>query len=109
MKKLACVAGAAALALSLAGCEDVQKFEDWYTSPTNQATILLMEKQSIAFVCDVSAISNVVAQVGAAAQADASFIGTTGKVYAASTAACTGLGGLVGAQVTAPVGASVLQ
>lgn len=107
MKKLALVACAIG-ALSLGGCAE---FKGLFSSDpaTASASVALLTTQAVVVVCDISALSNVAAQVEAAAQASASVTGTTHKILAGSAAACAGLGAIAEGTITAPAGSAVVQ
>jgi predicted small lipoprotein YifL len=109
MKKTVLAAVAAAcLALGLAGCGEIEGLFS-PNAATNAASIKQLTASGAAIVCDISALTNVAANVETAAQANASITGTTSKVLAASTAACTGLGAIAAGTVTVPAGTSVIQ
>jgi hypothetical protein len=95
--------------LTVGGCAELQNVEAFITSPQNQATVAILSKASVALVCDISAASNVALSVEQAANSAQSVLGTTGKVFAATQAACAGLGGLLGASMTVPAGTTVVQ
>jgi hypothetical protein len=113
MKKIAFLAALAIGASSLGGCSSftsaLSSFDSAITSPQNQAAIAVLEQGAVVFVCDISALATVAQNVETAAEADKSVTGTTGKVLAASSAACTGLGGLLAGQMSAPAGMQVIQ
>lgn len=109
---------ATAIALSLGGCgttvgnyvgSGVTNFESFVTSPQTQATVKTLSAATVVFICDVSAVANLAGQIEAAAGAGQSTLGTNGKVYAASSAACTGLGGIINGTTTVSAGTAVIQ
>lgn len=108
MKKIL-ISALLATSLGLGGCADVQKFETWFTSPANQQTIAILAQATVVVICDISAVASVASTVEQAAQSSASVLGTTSKVAAASSAACTGLGGIVTGSATVPAGTQVVQ
>lgn len=117
MKKVLAFGLVGAAALGMGGCgtvvgtyiaNGVSGFEDFVTSPKTAATLTVLSKATIVVICDISAVSNVAGQVEVAAGAGKSTIGTNGKVYAASTAACTGLSGLDLGLTTVPAGTTVV-
>lgn len=107
--KLFAAAIAATTALAFAGCAQVDQFETFVTSSKTQATVAVLAKATVVVLCDISAVAQVTNEVGQAVNADKSFLGTTNKIYAGSSTACTGLGGLVQGMVSAPAGAAVVQ
>lgn len=107
-KRILIIGAACGASLALAACAQLQEAEDFLTSPETAASIAVLDHVSTVIICDISKVAKVAGKVEQAAGADASWIGTTGKVAAGSATVCKAIGGTSGATVTAPVGASVI-
>lgn len=106
MKKLATLASATALALSLGGCAQfdqvVNNATAWLASPQTQQAVTNLKSGVTALVCAISVTSQVAAEVETGVGAGKSMIGTDGKVYVASTSVCAALGGTVAGSAVVP-------
>jgi len=109
MKKIIALALAAGSALSVAGCSAVDSFEAWLTSPQTAATLVVLENATAVFICDVSTVANLSAEVEAAVNAGASLQGTTKKIYTSSSIVCSALGGIVTGSTSVPAGTAVVR
>jgi hypothetical protein len=93
------IALAAAAALSLAGCAQLDAAVDWINQPKVQTAVATIKTVATALVCDVSSASQLALQVEqAAAQKGAMPI--TNQVYVASNLVCQRLSGAVVGQVS---------
>ncbi len=105
MKNLA-PAGALALAFSLAACAGFDRAVNgavaWIDAPATQQAISSLKSGVTAFTCAVANVSAVAQQIEQGVGAGQSIVGTDGKVYVASAAACTALGGALGPTAVVP-------
>ncbi len=99
-------AGALALALCLAACGGFDKAINnavaWIDAPATQQAIGSLRSGVIAFTCAVADASAVAKEIEFGVGAGQSLIGTDGKVYVASAAACAAVGGTLGPQAVVP-------
>lgn len=107
-KRILIIGAACGASFALAACAQLQEAEDFITSPETAQTVAVLTQVSDVIICDISKVAKVAGKVEQAAGADASWIGTTGKVAAGSATVCKALGGVAGATVKAPAGASVV-
>ena len=105
MKRVFC-AGALALASCLGGCAEFDQAIDnavaWIDAPATQQAIGSLKSGVTAFTCAVADASAVAQQIEAGVGAGQSLIGTDGKVYVASAAVCSALGGTLGPKAVVP-------
>ena len=106
MKTLAVSAGALVLALNLGGCAAFDNAIDntvaWIDSAKTQQALSSLKSGAAAFTCAVADVSAVAGKIEAGLGAGQSMVGTDGKVYVASSAACAALGGTIGPQTVVP-------
>jgi hypothetical protein len=106
MKTQAAFAGALALALSLGGCAAFDNAIDntvaWIDSAKTQEALTSLKSGATAFTCAVANASAIAGEIEAGVGAGQSVIGTDGKIYVASSAACAALGGTVGPKAVVP-------
>jgi hypothetical protein len=84
-----------ALALTLSGCAQFERFTTYLASPQTTQAVANLRAGAQALVCAISNIANVTAQVEMAVDAGEAVIGNTGRVYVASAIVCASLGGVV--------------
>lgn len=105
MKRAFC-ASAMALALCLGGCaafdDAVNSAVAWIDAPATQQAIGSLKSGVTALTCAVANVSAVAQQIEQGVGAGQSLIGTDGKVYVASAAACKAFGGMVGPTAVIP-------
>ncbi|MGP8231532.1 MAG: hypothetical protein ACLQL2_02555 [Methylovirgula sp.] len=98
--------GALALAFCLAACagfdRTINNAVAWIDAPATQQAIGSLKSGVTAFSCAVADASEVAKAIESGVGAGQSLIGTDGKVYVASAATCTALGGTLGPQAVVP-------
>lgn len=96
MKKMAFALALGAVAgFALTGCAEVEKVEDFLTSPKTVQAVATLKAGASAFICSVADAALVAQQVEAAIAAGQSVQGTDGKLYVSSSIVCASLGGTV--------------
>jgi hypothetical protein len=100
------LAGAAALAVSLGGCAEfdnaINDAVAFIDAPKTQQAISSLKSGATAFTCAVADASALASEIESGVGAGQSMIGTDGKVYVASEAVCTALGGSLGPAAVIP-------
>ena len=86
---------ASVLTLALSGCAEFERFTAALSSPQTTHAFANLRAGATAMVCALSSAAALAGRVEQAVDAGQAVVGTTGKVYVASSIVCASLGGVV--------------